>query len=164
MPAGILKNLIEGGLKGLGETAKGIIQQVGENKLGVSEAALAIEKEANRASEVITAQANDLEKSYLADVGNARDMQKAALAQSDNFSKRFIYYFSAFWSVISAAYLCGITFVEIPPNNIRVVDTVLGFLLGTAIAAMFSYFYGSSLGSKTRNDQVYGALSEKLKH
>lgn len=161
---GILKGLIEGGLKGLGETAKGIIQQVGENKLGVSEAALAIEKEANRASEAITAQANDLEKAYLQDVGNARDMQKAALAQTDNFSKRFIYYFSAFWSVFAAAYLIGITFIEIPANNTRVVDTVLGFLLGTAIAAMFSYFYGSSLGSKNRNDQVYGAITEKLKH
>ena len=73
MPAGILKNLIEGGLKGLGETAKGIIQQVGENKLGVSEAALAIEKEANRASEAITAQANDLEKAYLLDIQDSRN-------------------------------------------------------------------------------------------
>jgi len=71
--AGIFKSIIEGGLKGLGHTAKDIIQQVGENKLGVAEAALAIEKEANRASETITAQANDLEKAYLADVQSARD-------------------------------------------------------------------------------------------
>lgn len=71
--AGIFKTIIEGGLKGLGQTAKDIIQQVGENKLGVAEAALAIEKEANRASETITAQANDLEKAYLADVQSARD-------------------------------------------------------------------------------------------
>jgi hypothetical protein len=160
---GIFKGLIEGGLKGLGETAKGIIQQVGENKLGVAEAALAIEKEANRASETITAQANDLEKTYLADVGNSRDMQKAALAQSDIFSKRYVYYFSTFWSLFSAGYLIGITFIEIPDKNIRVVDTVLGFLLGTAIAAMFSWFYGSSMNSKTRNDQVYGAITDKLK-
>lgn len=85
MPAGILKGLIEGGLKGLGETAKGIIQQVGENKLGVSEAALAIEKEANRASEAITAQANDLEKAYLADVQSSRDAN-VKIQESDKAS------------------------------------------------------------------------------
>lgn len=99
----------------------------------------------------------------LADAVNARDLQKAALSQNDVFSKRFIYYFSIFWSLFAAGYLIGITFIEIPKENVRVVDTVLGFLLGTAIAAMFSYFYGSSLGSKNRNDQVYNAITEKIK-
>lgn len=80
---------------------------------------------------------------------DARSMQEEALKQQDPFSKRFIYYFSIFWSWFSAAYLAGITFVEIPKENIRVVDTVLGFILGTAIAAMFSFFYGSSIPRDT---------------
>lgn len=80
---------------------------------------------------------------------DARSMQEEALKQQDSFSKRFIYYFSIFWSWFSAAYLAGITFVEIPKENIRVVDTVLGFILGTAIAAMFSFFYGSSIPRDT---------------
>jgi len=165
MPIGsALKNIFSNGASKLVDSVAQGLDSLITNKEERQAAQLAITKEVNRALEAMEAQSNELEKAYLQDVGNARDMQKAALAQSDNFSKRFIYYFSAFWSVISAAYLCGITFVEIPPNNIRVVDTVLGFLLGTAIAAMFSYFYGSSLGSKNRNDQVYGALTEKLKH
>lgn len=68
-----IAGLLKGGLTGIGETAKGIIGQVAENKIGLSEAALNIDKEINRASEAITAQTNDLEKAYLADVQSARD-------------------------------------------------------------------------------------------
>jgi hypothetical protein len=97
------------------------------------------------------------------DRSNARDMQKAALAQSDIFSKRYVYYFSTFWSIFATAYLAGVTFLDIPEKNTRVVDTVLGFLLGTAIAGMFAWFYGSSMNSKARNDQMYSAITDKLK-
>lgn len=86
------------------------------------------------------------------DRSNARNMQIEALKQSDVFSKRFIYFFSGFWSLFSALYLACITFVSIPTTNIRIVDTVLGFILGTAITMMFSYFYGSSAGSSKNND------------
>jgi hypothetical protein len=94
------------------------------------------------------------------DRGNARNMQIEALKQSDNFSKRFIYFFSAFWSVFSALYLGGITFCDVPTNSIRIVDTVLGFILGTAITMMFSYFYGSSAGAAKRNDTVYDLIKK----
>lgn len=83
--AGIFKGLIEGGIKGIGDTAKGIIQQLADNKINKSEAELAIDKEANRASEAITAQANDLEKAYLADTQNARDAN-ARIQESDKAS------------------------------------------------------------------------------
>lgn len=83
------------------------------------------------------------------DKDSARNMQIESLKQQDPFSKRFIYYFSIFWSWFSALYLAGITFIEIPKENVRVVDTVLGFILGTAIAAMFSFFYGSSIPRDT---------------
>jgi hypothetical protein len=83
------------------------------------------------------------------DRDSARNMQAEALKQQDPFSKRFIYYFSIFWSWFSALYLASITFIEIPKENVRVVDTVLGFILGTAIAAMFSFFYGSSIPRDT---------------
>jgi hypothetical protein len=92
------------------------------------------------------------------DVANARDMQKAALSQDDIFSKRFVYYFSSFWSFIAAALLIGIMFIEIPANNVRLVDTTFGFLLGTVLASMFTYFFGSSAGSAKKDN-----LIEKLK-
>lgn len=79
------------------------------------------------------------------DRGSAREMQAEALRQNDVFSKRFVYYFSAFWSMSSALYIAGITFLDVPEANIRVVDTITGFLLGTVLSLMFSYFFGASL-------------------
>jgi hypothetical protein len=86
-----------------------------------------------------------------ANTSDARDMQKEALKQSDVFSKRYIYYFSTVWSVISMIYIFLITFQTIPTANIRFADTILGFLLGTVIATMFNFFLGSSKSSHDKN-------------
>lgn len=86
-----------------------------------------------------------------ANTSDARDMQKEALKQSDVFSKRFIYYFSSIWSVISMIYIFLITFMAIPQANVRFADTILGFLLGTVIATMFNFFLGSSKSSLDKN-------------
>ena len=99
----------------------------------------------------------------LKDTDSARNLQIEALKQDDKFSKRFLYYFTIHWSLFAVAYISGITFFNIPKENIRIVDTILGFMLGTAMAGMFSYFYGSSAGSKKRNDEMYSAISEKIK-
>lgn len=91
---------------------------------------------------------------------SARTMQGAALGQDDLFSKRFIYYFSIFWSIASATYIGFITFGTIPVENTRFADTILGFLLGTAIAGMFSFFYGSSSSSKNK-DSIIQSMASK---
>jgi len=91
---------------------------------------------------------------------SARTMQGAALGQDDLFSKRFIYYFSIFWSIASATYIGFITFGTIPVENTRFADTILGFLLGTAIAGMFSFFYGSSSSSKNK-DAIIQSMTNK---
>lgn len=96
----------------------------------------------------------DREKAFLADVADARDMQKEALKQDDVFSKRFIYYFAIGWSFFSALYIGCITFLAIPETNVRFADTILGFLLGTIMAGMFAYFFGSSSGSKAKTDAI----------
>ena len=83
---------------------------------------------------------------------NARNMQVAALGQEDLFSKRFVYYLASFWSIVSAAYVGAVTFIPIPKGNERVLDTVLGFLLGTIVATIINYFMGSSSGSAAKND------------
>jgi short subunit fatty acids transporter len=82
-----------------------------------------------------------------ANTSDARDMQKEALKQADVFSKRFVYYYSAIWSIVSMTYIFFITFGTIPVANVRFADTILGFLLGTVIATMFNYFLGSSKSS-----------------
>lgn len=88
------------------------------------------------------------------DRNSARDMQKAALAQQDLFSKRFIYYFAIVWSLFAMAYLTGITFFEIPESSQRFADTALGFLLGTVVAGIIAFFYGDSANSQ-RKDEIH---------
>lgn len=85
------------------------------------------------------------------DTANARNMQVEALRQDDLFSKRFIYYFAIFWSLFAAGYIGFITFGTIPADNQRFADTILGFLLGTVVATILQFFFGSSMGSKEKD-------------
>ena len=85
------------------------------------------------------------------DIANARNMQVEALRQDDLFSKRFIYIFATFWSLFAAAYIAFITFGTIPTDNQRFADTILGFLLGTVVATILQFFFGSSMGSKEKD-------------
>jgi hypothetical protein len=98
----------------------------------------------------------DLEyaKLHLENVKGARDMQTAALNQSDVFSKRFIYYFAAFWSVCAVVYIGFITFATIPAPNVLFADTILGFLLGTVVATILNFFYGTSKSSQDKTDKM----------
>jgi hypothetical protein len=85
------------------------------------------------------------------DTANARNMQVEALRQDDLFAKRFIYVFATFWSIFAASYIGFITFGTIPPDNQRFADTILGFLLGTVVATILQFFFGSSMGSKEKD-------------
>jgi hypothetical protein len=95
----------------------------------------------------------DLEtlKANYANTADARAMQVAALDQSDVFSKRFTMYLTSFWSVCAAVYIGFITFSVIPESNVRFADTILGFILGTVIATMLNFWFGSSIGSKEKD-------------
>ena len=85
-----------------------------------------------------------VEQLHAADRANARELQKEALRGTDTFSKRFIYYYAWVVTIFTFSYIGAITFMEIPKGNERFADTVLGFLLGTILAAVINYFYGSS--------------------
>jgi hypothetical protein len=89
---------------------------------------------------------------------DARAMQTAALAQDDKFSKRFVMYLATFWSVMSCTYIGAITFSEIPPGNLRFVDTLLGVCIGTVITTILNFFFGSSAGSKEKNVLIKEAV------
>lgn len=107
-----------------------------------------VQKDALLSNEVTLAlieQESELYKLAMADRADAREMQKSAFQQNDRFVKRFIYYFAGFWSIVASVYIGCITFMDIPADNIRFADVVLGFLLGTIISTIIQFFYGSML-------------------
>jgi len=92
------------------------------------------------------------------DRDSARHMQETALNQDDKFAKHFIYWFAWFWSVGSMAYFFAITFGQVPASGKDFGNIILGFLLGTAVATIISFFYGSSKSSKDKTDALKGGL------
>ena len=141
------------------------IAQSYTNTSNPAEALAAIENNANLAHELKLAILNrEQELATLAfeNTKDARAMQAKALEQDDNFSKRFIYYFAAFWSLCAVIYIGCITFVTIPEASIRFADTILGFILGTVIATIINFFYGSSSGNERRSEKI--ALKDVMRN
>lgn len=103
-------------------------------------------------SRAVMANETELERMAYQDKADARALQRAALEQNDTFSKRFIYYLTIFWSCFAAGYVTLITFTTIPETSIRFADTILGFVLGTIIASIIAFFFGSSHGNEKRGD------------
>jgi hypothetical protein len=105
-----------------------------------------IQAEANRHEEFMAE--NDLKN-----MQGARAMQEKAMDSDDPLVRRFVYFFITFWSILCAIYIGCITFVDIPDENIRFADTILGFVLGTMVASMFQFLLGSSLGSRKKDEK-----------
>ena len=97
------------------------------------------------------------------DVADARDMQKEALKQEDIWSKRFIYIFAGVWSIFAMVFIFAITFGTVPEASVRFADTILGFLLGTIIATIIQFFFGSSVTSRKRTDELVDGLKNANK-
>ena len=95
------------------------------------------------------------------DRANARNMQITALKQKGWLAKNFIYIFAGTWSIFAMIYIFAITFYNVPASSQRFADTILGFLLGTIVAAIIQFFFGSSDGSKNKEELLNNVLSNK---
>ncbi len=71
---------------------------------------------------------------------------------TETMKNMFAMSFSWFWSVFSALYILLVTFVTLPTANSRVVDQVLGFIMGTIVATIINYWVGSSAGQKEQKE------------
>lgn len=149
--APLLATLASNGLGLLGDaiTKKGT--QFVEEKLGIDLSQEATPETVSNWKIAVQQHEKELLQMAYGDTANARNMQVEALRQDDLFSKRFIYYFAIFWSIFAAGYIGFITFGTIPPDNQRFADTILGFLLGTVVATILQFFFGSSMGSKEKD-------------
>ena len=71
--------------------------------------------------------------------------------KNSQFTKHYITYLSSFYSVVVFIYIFLVTFCEIPKENVRYVDTIIGFLMGTVVTTVINYFLGSSKSSNDKN-------------
>jgi CDP-diglyceride synthetase len=137
--------------------AGGLIVSALANKFGVKDAvedvAKAIAGDPEAARKLAELDLETLKAEY-ANTSDARAMQVAALNQSDIFSKRFTMYLTMFWSIAAVAYVGFITFGVIPDKNVMFADTILGFILGTVVATMLNFWFGSSIGSKEKAEAL----------
>lgn len=134
-----------------------VIESVGN----AADALLTSDDERNKAEIELRRIDADLEKAHLADTDSARKMQIAALQQDDLFSKRFVYWFSIAWSVFSMAFMAVVTLIDIPEKNTPTVSTILGFLLGTAVSSIFSFFLGTTQANKTKDATIQTLAANK---
>ncbi len=125
-----------------------LIEGIGENLMNDPNLS---EQDKQEAAEIIK-QELEYYKIDAEDRHSARDLQKTALNQTDRFSKRFVYYMASFWSVVGATYLFLVTFTDVV--NERHADTIIGFLLGTIVATIINFFFGSSKSSKDKTEML----------
>tara|TARA_R110001592_G_scaffold114472_3_gene314337 strand:- start:11709 stop:12194 length:486 start_codon:yes stop_codon:yes gene_type:complete len=125
---------------------KGVIKEVGDI-LNISD-----HPEAKALSEEFKIKIKEFElehnKLLVADRDSARDMQKSAFTSGDKFASRFVYYLAIFWSIIGATFIIMVFFVSPPEQNLRLVDTLEGFLLGTIVSTIIGYFFGGVIKNK----------------
>lgn len=140
-------------------TKKG--QQYVEDKLGIDLSQKPDAKVLAQWQEAARAHEKELISMVFADRANARAMQVEAFKQGDYLAKRFVYYFATFWSLSATLYIAFITFGDIPEANVRFADTILGFILGTIIATIVQFFFGSSQGSKDKEQALEVIASTK---
>jgi len=100
----------------------------------------------------------EFEKLEIQDRDSARHLQEVALSQSDKFAKHFLYYFASAIFLFSATIVILLFFVSVPEENQRIVDMVLGVIIGSGLVSVINFFFGSSKGSKDK-----GEIIDKLK-
>ena len=103
----------------------------------------------------------DETKVYLADIQDARGMQKEALRQVDTFSKRFIYYLSILVIVLVFIFDYMLFFIDYPPANRDMINQVSGILNASALIMILAFFYGSSKSSGDKNDMLHKIMQGK---
>lgn len=154
-----IKDLMGGGISKVLDSAKGVISQFVADPSEKAAALQALENEANRHQEALIIQANDLEKSYLADTQNARNAN-AQIQESDKagfLAKNVGYFLDVFNSLIWGS----LTIVIILKAFKLVgedVDWATVLSIYSTVTALYmtslNFHRSSSMGSKIKQDMI----------
>jgi len=69
-------------------------------------------------------------------------------------AKKQLLYFAIGIVAVCFVYFFCVTFIKIPEGGQRYADLILGFLIGTAVASVLNFYWGSSKGSQDKNDLI----------
>lgn len=73
------------------------------------------------------------------------DEEETSYTSSNNRSAIFTNILGAIILVVGFSYIIAITWLPIPEDNQRFADTCLGFILGSLLATVINFFFGSSM-------------------
>ncbi len=105
------------------------------------------------------------EKAYLQDRQDAREGGTKRDQSEDKFVRHFTYYYAYLITALTFIFI-GIAIIvpayfvdskgisTFPDKSWQVINTVVGFLLGVGLSAIIQYFYGSSMGSKNKDQMM----------
>lgn len=65
-----------------------------------------------------------------------------------------LFYFAIGIVGLCFVYFFCITFLGVPETSQRYADLILGFLVGTAFASIINFYWGSSEGSKNKDEKI----------
>lgn len=157
---GLLGKIFSGGagniIESIGNVADKFITTPEEKQKFMEEA----QKEVNRHVEVLNEQANKETELYLKDRSDARAMQVAALNQSDTFAKRFVYWLAAGIILLTFTYDFLFFYVNYPDKNHDLINMIAGVLNSVCLAAIVSFFFGSSKSSEDKQKQMEKMMND----
>ena len=64
--------------------------------------------------------------------------------RNNNRKNTFIYWYSVLLTIFTCAFIWRVCFYPIGEENLRFVDTILGFLMGSIFSNVVAYHFGSS--------------------
>jgi len=165
--SGVFRGALDKGTKeiaGLIEAKTGIdVNDIAENKLSDAQWAQLKQFELQHQAQLLAyrqsadANALELEKVHQQDRADARAMQSTMVQSEGWLPRNFIYLYSLVITVLTFVFIFWAAFMhEYVPNDgaVRIIDTVLGFLLGVSLSAIIQFFFGSSSGSQTKSKEI----------
>ena len=171
-------DLLAGAFRGAGTAAAEKVTELVKEHTGIDistkteldadEVAKLRQFEANNAALLAyyaTVDTNDVERERIAhqDRESARQAQVAAMQSSDKMAQRFIYFYASAITLFTFAFVFYASFVHdyaASPGSEQIINTVLGFLLGTAFSAIVQYYFGSSIGSKRAAERLQSVVQD----
>lgn len=181
--SGIFRGAVEQGANKISELIQektGIdVHDIAENKITedqwitLKEFELANQEQLLEFRKSIEAHKLEMEKLRLEDTKNARSTQTERDKNADPVVRRFTYYYAYVITILTFLFIFMAAFLpayfssgtdtgrKIPAESWRVIDTVLGFLLGVGLSAIIQFFYGSSSGSQKKSEEL-SRLTDQL--